>query len=386
MQITQEPISERVERGRQAILLLHFGFFLSGLATALPGALIPIFTRQWLLSDAYAGTLVAMQFLTSAMGAVLVAHRRVKTVRLGYLLAGAGFMLLSLDSRAMASAAFAAIGGGIGLAMTSTSLLISEVYPTRRGGALSLLNFSWGVGAMLAPALVRVLSVHGAIRSMFLTLAVLFALSLVLSMRLLHGMQGNASRRVQSASDTSLRAYFAMMLFLYVGIESSIGNWVTEFAERSSVGHHAWIAPYVASLFWGALLMGRALAPVVLRATSEFVLHVSASAAAVVAVVSLRLAGSYSGIAAAAIVAGFALAPVFPLGVSAVVSRSNGRSRLGWVFAFAGFGGAVFTWLEGQLSTSLHSLRSSFTLSAIGAMAMLLMTAVYPWVWRRPRK
>ena len=358
--VTEKPPEVEGHLRLWPVLLLHTGFFLCGIATALPGAVLPVFFKQWALTDAYAGALVATQFCTSALGATLVARYRPRTIKIGYGFAVLGFLLLTGGWRRVDFAAFAAIGIGIGLAMTSTSLMVSELYPGNRAAALSLLNVSWGIGAMSAPTLVKLSSEYWTLNRFFLTVAILFCAAWLVALKDLNPQHALSPIGPEVAKLSAMKFYFAFMLFLYVGTESSIGNWVTTLAERSSTNHTSLIAPYVASFFWGALLLGRAITPLVLKVIQETTLHIVSSVAAVISAALLLAVHDPHRIVAAAAWAGLALAPIFPLGLSALIARSPERSQLGWVFAFAGFGGASFTWLEGWLSTYTASLRSAF--------------------------
>lgn len=378
MTLAEIPKSEATKR---PILLLHYGFFLCGIATALPGAILPLFLKQWSLTDFHAGSLIATQFCTSALGSLLVARQRHKSVKYGCGLAAIGFLLLAAGLRLVDFAAFAAIGLGIGMAMTSTSLLVSEIYPNSRASALSLLNFSWGAGAALSPVLVRLAAQHASEEHLFEALAFLFGTVLVVMLARLEPQSAMNAEGLRLAPRNSISIYFAVMLFLYVGVESSIGNWVTTYAERSSAIHHFPLAPYVASFFWAALLLGRVVTPLLLKTVSETALHLLTTSAALIAVALLLPIDLSAMVIAVAIFAGLSLAPIFPLDLSALIARSPARSQLGWVFGVAGFGGACFTWFEGWLSTSTGSLRSAFWAPLAAMVLMLAMTFIYPRRW-----
>src|SRR5690349_6537498 len=45
-------------------------------------------------------------------------------------------------------------GLGLGVAIPASNLLISGIYKDRRAGALSILNFCWGIGAVVAPLVI----------------------------------------------------------------------------------------------------------------------------------------------------------------------------------------------------------------------------------------
>ena len=67
-------------------------------------------------------------------------------------------------------------------------------------------------------------------------------------------------------------AYFALLAFLYVGIEATVGNWMSTYASRTTAWTFAGSTLAVA-VFWAALLLGRALTPVLLTRMPELRLY-----------------------------------------------------------------------------------------------------------------
>ena len=64
--------------------ILGIGFSLTGTGTVMLGVLLPIFSERWGLHDDKAGLLLFLQFLGSAMGAVLTSSNRVGSLIIGY--------------------------------------------------------------------------------------------------------------------------------------------------------------------------------------------------------------------------------------------------------------------------------------------------------------
>jgi fucose permease len=78
-------------------------------------------------------------------------------------------------------------------------------------------------------------------------------------------------------------------------------------------------------------------------------------------------------ILAGSVLSGLALAPLFPL-ILALFLEEIGESRnAGWVFAVAGLGGAVLSWLTGTISSSTGSLRIGLMVPGAAALLMLAM-------------
>jgi MFS transporter, FHS family, glucose/mannose:H+ symporter len=359
--------------------LLHLGFALTGVGTVLLGCILPQLSAQWHLRDKDAGLLLLVQFAASASGALLVRRNLWRTLACGYGLFGAGGIgIFLLQQRSLP--VFAVYGLGLGLAMTSTSMLIGRRYPNRMGAALAILNFSWSAGAVACPLLVAQFLRHAASGSAFGLLGLLvipFALLPVLAdHRDFAGPMvfGPAPARIKEAATI---VYFALLAFLYVGIEASVGNWMSTYATRATAWNFA-DSSLALAVFWAALLLGRGMTPAMLGFLTERRLY-RASVVTTVAGISLLLAAHNPRVLlAGSALTGLALAPLFPLILSLFLGEIGGSRNAGWVFAVAGLGGAVLSWLTGTVSSGTGSLRIG--LMVPGAAALLMMVLI---TWRR---
>jgi FHS family glucose/mannose:H+ symporter-like MFS transporter len=103
------------------------------------------------------------------------------------------------------------------------------------------------------------------------------------------------------------------------------------------------------------------------------------SVVATIAAVSLLLvAHSPLTLLLGAAFTGLALAPVFPLILALFLAEIGESRNAGWVFAVAGLGGAVLSWLTGIVSTGTGSLRIGLLVPGAAALLMLGMIS-----WRR---
>jgi fucose permease len=128
-----------------------------------------------------------------------------------------------------------------------------------------------------------------------------------------------------------------------------------------------------AAVFWAALLLGRALTPVVLARMPELHLYRAAVFATIAGVFLLLSAHTPLAILTGSAFTGLALAPLFPLILALFLEEIGGSSNAGWVFGLAGLGGAVLSWLTGVVSTSTGSLRIGLLVPGSAAWVMLLM-------------
>jgi MFS transporter, FHS family, glucose/mannose:H+ symporter len=369
-------------RGLRVLLLeplLHLGFALTGAGTVLLGSMLPRLSAPWHLRDKDAGLLLLVQFATSASGALLVRRNLWKALASGYGLMGAGgigIFLLQQNSLP----AFAVYGLGLGMAMTSTNMLTGRRYPQRMGAALALLNFSWSAGAVACPLLVAQflrLATSSAAFAVIGLLALPFGLLPLLADRGDTEASTSAAPTPTGIREAATILYFAVLAFLYVGIEASVGNWMSTYATRATAWTFAGSTTAVA-LFWAALVLGRAMTPAVLTQVSERGLY-RASVFATIAGVSLLLASHRPlTILAGSILSGLALAPLFPLILALFLEEIGGSRNAGWVFAVAGLGGAVLSWLTGTISSATGSLRIGLLVPGAAALLMLAMIS-----WRR---
>jgi fucose permease len=354
--------------------LLHLGFALTGVGVVLLGCILPRLSGEWHLRDKDAGLLLMVQFATAASGALLVRRHLWKALACGYALFCAGSIsIFLLESRALP--AFAGYGLGLGMAMTSTNMLVARRNPNRKGAALAILNFSWSAGAVACPLLAaRFLrpASHGAAFGLLGLLVLPFALlPLLADQRDLDAPSG-LGPSFGGLREARAISYFALLAFLYVGMESAVGNWMSTFATRAASWSFSGSSLAV-SVFWAALLVGRLLTPAMLTILPERRLY-RVSAAATIGGISLLLAAhSPQIVLAGSVLTGLALAPLFPLILSLFLAEMGESRNAGWVFATAGLGGAVLSWLTGTVSTDSGSLRIGMLVPAGAALLMLVL-------------
>ncbi len=322
-------------RSRWWEVLLHLGFAATGVGVVLLGSILPRLAVQWHLRDKDAGLLLLVQFAASASGALLVRRNLRKTMALGYgLFAAGGVAIYLLQQNALP--AFLVFGLGMGMAMTSTNVLVGRRTTTRRGAALAILNFAWSLGAVACPLMAAQLLRHMQASSLFglLGLAVIPFAFLPAVARAFPAVD-DAGPIASGKQEARTIAYFAGLAFLYVGVESSVGNWMSTYATRNTAVSFAGSSLAI-SLFWAALLVGRALTPAALRVFSEQRLYRMAIAAAIGGICILLAARQQAVLLAGSVITGLMLGPVFPLNLSLFLAEIGESGNVGWVFAVAG--------------------------------------------------
>jgi FHS family glucose/mannose:H+ symporter-like MFS transporter len=361
--------------------LMHFGFVLTGLGTALLGPILPLLTRQWHLLDAQSGLLLLAQFCGSFTGGVSVSGHLRRSLLTGLFAAALGFGLFAIAPGLAAACIGLFLGGfGLGQIIASTNIIAGRRYTEHRGSALALLNFSWSFGAMLSPLLAAWLLPRFALRGMLECFAVLFvvaALAMTVEIRGTPEEIGAAETPTESKQlGWGVFLYFAGLLVLYGGLETCLSGWLTTYALRYGDKTLA-ISEYTTLLLWMALTAGRAGSSVVMLRIGEKTVQRWGMALAVIFTAGLATAHSATGIAVFAVLVGFSLAPFFPSTFALLMAEKPAARQAGIVLAVSGLGAAALPWLMGVVSTRTGSLQVALALPLAAAILLLAMS-----LWR----
>jgi FHS family glucose/mannose:H+ symporter-like MFS transporter len=275
---------------------------------------------------------------------------------------------------------FLSFGLGLGLTMTATSMLIGTMYIGKRGAALSLLNASWAIGAVLCPAIASLWITRWSPTYLFFALAVVLAgmLAVIAKHRkAFSSADGGAPEIETEHRHLQFVFIFAALASLYVGVEVTISGWMMTYVHRLPVANKQW-APIATSCFWIALLCGRMLAPAVLRRVSEAQLLNSSLAMGLISTVLLLLSHTPMAIILSAGSAGLMLGPIFPLCLAKALAFMNDSPKAKWIFSISGLGGAVLPWMTGRLSAHSGSLRVGLLVPVFALGAMVILNRVKP--------
>lgn len=378
------------------VALLHSGFILTGVANTMLGPLLPLLSSHWHLNDVQAGNLFVAQFLGSMLG-VTVSSQLVPrwgarvSLSAGLLMMAGGAIGIDLLTWSLGLLPLFIVGVGLGLTIPTTNLLISELYAHKRAAALSLINLSWGIGAVICPFLVAGAE-NTSPRFVFLYgLAALLLLSVFVLARIsfstLPVMVG--STESCGASVAVWRSRYVPLLgalfFLYVGTEASVGGWIASYAQRAMPAGTTWaITP---SYFWGSLLFGRSITPAILRYLQESKVSIAGLLAALLGIMACLVTRNPIQLAVSTCLAGLGLAAVFPIAIANLSHRFGAAaSRVaGLMFNLAGLGGATLPWLVGFTSTRLNNLKFGLFVPLAGCAMMLVLTLLLS-VWTASRK
>jgi FHS family glucose/mannose:H+ symporter-like MFS transporter len=367
--------------------LLHVGFVAIGIISPLLGPLIPTLKHQWSITDAQAGSLFASQFTGSLIGTVLTSFLLPrlgfsKLLALSFLCFALGFSFFGVGGWTVAAIAVAVYGFGYGMANPATNLRATQLPSRNVTAAVSLLNFSWGVGAVACPfvvgALVPLIGVRGLALSLMCVSALIGAVHYFMHVPDETAPAAPVKRSLVDWME-QLRVPAAipliLLFFLYVGSETGVGGWVAA-QEKRLPGAGSSALTLAPSVFYGMLLFGRGIAPVLLRKFSTARLALAGLVSGAIGAGIISSAPHPYLLYAGAALAGFGFAPLFPIFVAwlAEIFKEKASWLSALVFGGGALGGAVLPWLIGQISTRTGSLSKAFLVPVIACVVMALLS------------
>lgn len=376
--------------------LLHMGFVLIGIITASLGPLIPVYTRIWGITDAQAGFFFPAQYFTSLFGVIatgwfLPRFGFSKVLGVGFLFLTLGMGFLGISPWFMTAFCVALCGFGYGLSNPTTNLRGTQLPSSNVAAAVSLLNFSWGVGAVACPFLVAALVPRIGVRGLGICVAAFtLAVSVMHLVRKAEAPTVAVERVKHSLADwkrklrISQAVPLVVLFFLYVGVEASFGGWAAALEKRLPSSAAASALSIAPSVFYGLLLFGRGLASLALRRWTTLVICVGGLLLTTFGGVAVAMANNKYVLLGGVAAAGFGCASLFPIYVTwmADIFRKDADWMGSLYFSAAALGGAVLPQLVGIIATQTHSLRAGILVPLIASIVMLYLTVraqPHPW-------
>jgi len=368
----------------------YASFIPIGIATILLGPMLPILSARWALTYSQAGALFPAQYVaaTCAVGLSGVIASRCGfrlTIALGLLLTAVGLAFLLAGPKALGVLSIGAYGMGLGIAVPAANLLVAAVNPERRSAKLNVLNFFWSTGAVACPFLVAA-SAKTQHLGVFLLIVAGFALAVAIGITL---MRGNLAEPPAPKDKTPFldmargnRPAFvilAVLFFLYVGVENGFGEWMASYVKSLGTLPLA-TALATPSFFYCSLMLGRWLAPGLLRFVSELRLAQTGLLLACAGMAGLLFSHGLAGVGASAIAGGLGLSCVYPITIS-FLSREFASARIGsLMFVLSNIGGGLLPWMVGVSSERAGTLKAGFFVPLLGC---LMMYVCYLLNWTR---
>jgi fucose permease len=339
------------------------------------GPLLPALIFRWHIQDAQAGTLFTASFLGQLVGAWFGTYNLRFSLIGGAALSSIGAAALAWTGFHGAHVALFAAGLGLSAGLTAGNVVVGT--SSRRGAHdLALFNASWSIGAIASSLLARLCGLSR-VHLFFLIAAILAAVGgfLVASLpRSLTQRPSYLDRCSHRAGSTFLPlptlTLFAITMLVYVGNEHSLGGWLPSFALRTNPAIHA---STIALLYWSSELVGRLLMVSLFRDVPETLLYRLSLVVLVMTQIGLILIPHPRSafIYTATVLSGATMAPLYPLIVTFLLTRTGNHPWLGRLFSSCSLGGASLPWLTGTVSTHFGGLRIGLLVPLVGAILML---------------
>ena len=373
-------------------ILLHAGFLLSGIATVIIGQLLPIMKEKFALNDEQLGNFFPAQFAGSLTGTFLTnwfgkRNRFLTASILGCFLMGGGVLMLGAGSYELCLAGFFVNGLGIGLTLPSINMLILELSPARAAAALSVLNFFWGVGAIVSQPFVDFLARGTNILMPTAALAII----LLMNGAALAFVPKGIERKPEAGADDRDGVDFSVPIwsnpvawtiaafnFIHVGFESAMGGWLKTYTQRiEDAATAAHLLPPI-TLYFVFFVAGRGVAPLFFRRLNENRMLFLGLFLILLGMVILLSAGSVRLLSVGASIAGFGTSWVFPTNMSRFTNTFGASaSRRMMPFFICGTLGATFTtWFIGYVSNRFDNDLRSGMFILLGSVLVLIVLQI----------
>ena len=355
-------------------------FVVIGVVTVLLGQIIPLLTVRLSLSDAEAGTFFLAQFSGGLIG-TLMSGPLVR--RIGFvvtLLVGLGIIIAGVPAVAFPDfwACWCAIfiyGMGLGLTTPAANLLTIEITePQLQARALNLMNFAWGLGAIVCQPFIAATATAASVMPALLLLVFFLGIA---SLLLFSIRSSEPSHYVDSEPSAPYlwkagRPWmFAAFVFVCIGIESGLSGWLTTYSNtlRSSLN--------IAFVFFLSFVTGRAIASAISKQISENSLITVGIALLFFGAVLLAVAATPPIAILGSIFAGLGSSPIFPTHMvrfAKTFGPSATRNAIP-IFIAGILGSASVSGLVGVVSTEFGGMSKGIVVILIAAVALIAIQA-----------
>ena len=382
-------------RFRALFLSLFALFILYGTSFTIIGATLPKilanFHWDYLAAGIVLGAGAVAYFLSTFAAGYLVKHWGPKpTILLGLGLVVAGLAFFATTPGPLPNTALSALiglgQGGVEVGVNWSTLRIDT---RNTGRPMNLMHGAFAVGAILGPLAVSLLMQSGLDWiAVYRGMAVIFVLlALLVAFAALPPVERKAADGAEtperlSANPAYWLSFFA--LFLYVGVELGVSNWVAEYFV-ATFAYAPDAGAMLVSLFWLGLLAGRFGIPLLYKGSRSDAVLVGLSALATVSIGLLTLLG-YAAHTAITNEVGRGL--VFLAGLGCSIYYPTVMTLLGQCFpraqsqaiGFAATGGGIGSFIFPFLMSAIAQnwgIQAGFATYGIFAVAM---TVVGVWL------
>ena len=368
-------------------LLSVFGL---GISFSILGAMKLELTKVLNIDDAQFGKLISTLMFTSifvvlAFGPLVDMFGYKPIAILGFVIGFAAiFMLISAQTYGMAVFSCVMLGIGAMCLNLGNTLIPMVLFGGQNPAAASNFgNVFFGVGAFLTPLLVGLLLSKLGYKTTGMVIAFILLIPVVLAIIATYPAiektgvtlgQALGSTFGLLANPTIIVS--ALALFFYIGIEVSMGGFITTYL--TSIGFEGKHSNMVLSAFWIALMIARLI-------TSQFVTpEIGAWIILVLSLVTtvsiaLMIAAKSKGIGAIGVlITGLAFGPIFPTIVGVTFSKvepSQYGSAFGIIFAIGLLGGTSIPAIIGSVSKG-KTIQQSLKIAVAAAIFLVIVAFI----------
>ena len=388
-------------RHRSLFLVLFTVFTLFGTSFTIIGATLPKILADFQWNYLIAGTVLGASAVTYFVSAFAAGHlikrwgpKRTIVSGIALDVIGLGFFAANADPLTNVLLG-ALIGLGQGCVEVGVSWCTLRIDRENTGRPMNLMHGAFAIGAILGPLAVGVLMHSGlAWTAVYRGMAIIFALiALMVLLTQLPAVEAQAAEHAEKSERLSAHpaywlSFFA--LFLYVGVELGVSNWVAEYFVAVFTYSSAASAMLV-SLFWFGLLAGRFGVPLLYKGPHQDAILVGLSALAALTIILLTLLG-YTTLNPVTDDIGRVLVFLAGLGCSiyypAVITLlgkcfPHAQSQaLGFAATGGGIGSFLFPFIMSAISQS-WGIRAGFATYGVFAIAMTVVAAMLAAIARK---
>ncbi len=368
--------------------LLYFGFLLSGISTVLIGQILPFLAEKFRLNDLQVSLFFPIQFAGSILGTLatkFIARRYgfMPASVIGCFSMAGGVFLVGFDSVYVCLLGFFLNGFGVGITLPSINMTILEMNPAKSSSSLNILNFFWGIGAIISSRFVNDLRTD---LNIFLPMTILSALLLIIASVLgfLYKIQPNRTNIEDNSLDYSTPIWtnpiawmIALFNFIHVGFETAMGGWLPAYTLRLDANAiSTWFPPVF--LYFLFFVVGRGIAPIFLRFLSDNKMLLLSLCVVLIGLLIAFSTANGTLLSVGAAIAGFGTSSIFPTNISRftkIFGESAGR-RATPFFICGTLGAASTTWIIGFTSNYFNDLRSGLSILFVGCLALIALQTI----------
>ncbi len=360
---------------------LYAGFFFIGIITVILGQILPALSSRISLNDNQSGYLFISQFTGSLLGVFLYSASirkfgYLRTLFASFVLMAIGCLGLNTDIFSFCISSIFVYGIGIGSSIPTINMLIVELSPARSASALNMVNVFWGIGAIICKPYVDLFgSRTDTVFPTVLLSILLFAVGILILNSKFKETSSEASGGFLTLSGEIWRNPIAWLIavfnFIVIGIESSIGGWITSFESRLQTENSLiWLS--AASVFFLTMVLGRTAGSFLVKKVSVNSLLLINSFVMLAGISLIICATDLKFLLFGTAVLGFGTSSVFPTNMARFTNifGADSTKNAAPIFILGSLGGASLTWLVGFISSYSGDLRNGFY--AVAAACIIL--------------